>query len=135
MGPRLKLPKYVRGFQDRHGKPRFYFRRKGYKSLPLPGLPWSPEFMKAYEAATSGMLPVEIGARRTLPGTINSLVVGYYASEAWNRELAAETRKTRRRIIERFRAQNGDKRVALLQRDHILRMLVRSASCRPSAIG
>ena len=69
------------------------------------------------------MLPVEIGARRTLPGTINSLVVGYYASEAWNRELAAETRKTRRRIIERFRAQNGDKRVALLQRDHILRML------------
>ena len=42
MGPRLKLPKYVRGFQDRHGKPRFYFRRKGYKSLPLPGLPWSP---------------------------------------------------------------------------------------------
>jgi hypothetical protein len=63
MGPRLKLPKYVRGFQDRHGKPRFYFRRKGYKSLPLPGLPWSPEFMKAYEAATSGMLPAEIGAR------------------------------------------------------------------------
>jgi site-specific recombinase XerD len=123
MGPRLKLPKYVRGFQDRHGKPRFYFRRKGYKSLPLPGLPWSPEFMKAYEAATSGMLPVEVGPRRTLPGTINSLVVGYYASEAWNRELAADTRKTRRRIIERFRAQNGDKRVALLQRDHILRML------------
>jgi hypothetical protein len=26
--------------------------------------------MKAYEAATSGMLPAEIGARRTLPGTI-----------------------------------------------------------------
>ena len=69
------------------------------------------------------MLPAEIGARRTLPGTINSLVVAYYASEAWNRELAAETQKTRRRIIERFRAQHGDKRVALLQRDHILRML------------
>jgi integrase len=119
----IRLPKYVRGFQDRHGKPRFYFRRKGYKSLPLPGLPWSPEFMKAYEAATAGMLPVQVGAHRTLPGTINSLVVAYYASEAWNRELAAETQKNRRRIIERFRAQHGDKRVALLQRDHILRML------------
>jgi hypothetical protein len=123
MGPRLKLPKYVRGFQDRHGKPRFYFRREGCKSVPLPGLPWSPGFMKAYEAATAGMLPVEIGARRTLPGTINSLVVAYYASEAWNRELAVETQKTRRRIIGRFRAQHGDKRVALLQRDHILGML------------
>jgi hypothetical protein len=35
MGPRLKLPKYVRGFQDRHGKPRFYFR--GLQELAVAG--------------------------------------------------------------------------------------------------
>jgi len=40
----LTAPKFVQGFVDRHGKPRFYFRRPGFKSVPLPGLPWSPQF-------------------------------------------------------------------------------------------
>jgi hypothetical protein len=35
-------PKYVNGFIDRHGRPRWYFRRAGFKKVPLPGLPWSP---------------------------------------------------------------------------------------------
>ena len=35
MGPRLKLPKYVHGFVDRHGKPRFYFRRPGFETKRL----------------------------------------------------------------------------------------------------
>ena len=37
MGPRMKLPSYVHAFIDRHGKPRFYFRRAGFKKTPLPG--------------------------------------------------------------------------------------------------
>jgi len=37
----MKKPQYARGFIDRHGKARFYFRRKGRKQIPLPGLPWS----------------------------------------------------------------------------------------------
>src|SRR5215831_5339148 len=58
MGPRLKLPPYVQAFVDRYGKARFYFRRRGYESAALPGLPWSPTFMAAYEAAIGhpGML-------------------------------------------------------------------------------
>jgi hypothetical protein len=52
MGPHLRHPpKYVHGFIDRHGRPRFYFRRAGFKKVPLPGLPWSPDFMAAYEQA------------------------------------------------------------------------------------
>jgi hypothetical protein len=47
-------PKYVQGFIDRHGKARFYFRRAGFEAVRLPGLPWSPEFMAAYEAALTG---------------------------------------------------------------------------------
>jgi len=31
-------PKFVQGFIDRHGKPRFYFRRAGFKTIPLPAL-------------------------------------------------------------------------------------------------
>jgi len=56
-------PKFVNGYIDRHGKPRFYFRRAGFKKVPLPGLPWSPEFMAAYEEAFAGQ-PTPIGAAR-----------------------------------------------------------------------
>src|SRR5271166_4772534 len=87
--------------------------------------------MAAYEAALAPTQRIEIGADRTKPGTINALVVVYYKSDAWNRGLTAETQKTRRRIIEKFRAQHGDKRVALLQREHILKML--DAIGKPSA--
>jgi hypothetical protein len=77
MGPHLmrRPPKYVHGFIDRQGRPRFYFRRAGFKQVPLPGLPWSPEFMEAYQAAldASPASRMEIGASRTSPGTINAL--------------------------------------------------------------
>jgi integrase len=121
-GVMRRPPRFVHGYLDRHGKPRFYLRRAGFKPVPLPGLPWSPEFMQAYETALGSTQCIEIGANRTNPGTINALVVVYYRSDEWH-ALAADTQKTRRRIIERFRAQHGDKRVALLQRRHIEDML------------
>jgi hypothetical protein len=123
MGPRLKLPRFVHGFVDRHGKPRFYFRRLGLKQVPLPGLPYSSEFMDAYQTALGTEHRTEINASRTAPGTINALVVSYYKSDAWKNGLEEETRKTRRRIIEKFRTEHGDKRVALLQRGHVEKML------------
>jgi integrase len=123
---RIKL-KYVNGFRNPDRKSqrvRYYFRRRGTKAIPLPGLPGSEEFMAAYHAALATMpdKPSEIGVSRTSPGTINALVVAYYKSAAWN-NLAPDTRKSRRRFIERFRIQHGDKRVALLRRDHIENML------------
>ena len=121
---RIKL-KYVNAFANRGRKDkrvRYYFRRRGGKAIPLPGLPGSEEFMAAYAAALAGAPHVAIGANRTLPGTINALAVAYYASDAWQR-LATDTRKNRRRVIERFRAEHGDKRVALLRREHIVGML------------
>jgi len=126
MGQRLmrRPPKYVHGFIDRHGKPRFYFRKAGFKKVPLPGLPWSPEFMAAYELAV-GQQPEEIGSSRTKLGTISALVVAYYNSAEFKYELAAETRRKRRNIVEGFREEHGDKRVALLQRDHIQKMLAK----------
>ena len=132
MGQRLmrRPPKFVHGYIDRHGKSRFYFRRAGFKKIPLSGLPWSPEFMAAYETALASTQRIEIGASRTNPGTINALVVTYCKSDGWH-ALAADTQKTRLRIIEKFRAQHGDKRVALLRREHILKML--GAIGKPSA--
>jgi integrase len=117
--------KHVNTFVCSDGRVRHYFRRSGAKAIPLPGLPGSEEFMAAYGAALAaipGNNVAEIGASRTSPGSISALVVAYYRSSAWD-ALEEETRKTRWRIIERFRAQHGDKRVALLRQEHILSML------------
>src|SRR6516225_3505828 len=132
---RIKL-KYVSAFMNHDrddGRVRYYFRRRGQKAIPLPGLPGSEEFMAAYAAALAS-LPLdtaEIGADRTLPGTINALVVDYYRSDEWQNQLSEDTRKTRRPIIERFRLKDGNKRVALPRREHILNILTRIG--KPSA--
>src|SRR5216683_6762011 len=123
---RIKL-KYVNGFANsarKNNRQRYYFRRRGCKAIPLPGLPGSEEFMAAYAAALATIpdQPSVIGASRTLPGTINALIVNYYKSAEWL-ALEEDTQKTRRRIIERFRERHGDKRVALLRQEHILKML------------
>ena len=123
----IKL-RYVNNFANRkrkNARARYYFRRRGQKAIPLPGLPGSDEFMASYAVALATVTDQlsEIGASRTSPGTVNALVVDYYRSAEWQHGLAEDTRKTRRRIIERFRAKHGDKRVALLRHEHIVRML------------
>ena len=122
---KIKL-KYVNGFSNRDRKSqrvRYYFRRRGMKAIPLPGIPGSEEFMAAYSMALATVPnSAEVGASRTSPGTINALAVDYYRSQEW-KDLAADTRKKRWRIIERFRAKHGDKRVALLRQEHIETML------------
>ena len=128
----IKL-KYVNGFSNRDRKSqrvRYYFRRRGMKAIPLPGLPGSVEFMAAYSMALATIPDTaEISASRTSPGTINALAIDYYRSQAW-RDLTTDTRKKRWRIIERFRANHGDKRVALLRQEHIEKML--AAIAKPS---
>jgi integrase len=115
-------PKYVHGYIDRHGKARFYFRRPGCRKIALPGLPWSPEFMAAYEAAAGDAPRLAVGASRTKPGTVAAAVAGYFGSAAFAAG-AETTRRTRRQILEKFRAEHGDKSIATLGKAHIERMI------------
>jgi integrase len=83
--------------------------------------------MEAYQAALDGKdRRTEIGSSRTVPGTINAAVISYFNSSAFA-SLAPETRRVRRNILDRFRAEHGDKRIALLQRAHIDRMVATKA--------
>ena len=115
MGPRLKLPRYVHAFVDRHDKGRFYFRRRGFKQVPLPGLPWSPEFMAAYEGVMGGEIaPPQIGVSRVVAGSVHELVASYLGCSLFNGG-APETKRTRRNILERFREAHGDKRIYFIE--------------------
>jgi integrase len=127
---RLRL-KYVHAFIDRHGKPRYYFRRAGFKHVRLPRLPGSLEFMDAYQAALDSGARIEVGATRSLPGTIAALV-GAYLNSIGFKNLAVETQRSRRGILERFRDEHGGRHVATLQREHV-QALVNSKADTPSA--
>ena len=114
-------PKYCQGMIDRHGKPRWYFRRPGYPRRALPGLPWSPQFMAEYAAALEGQ-KTDIGKSKTIPGSISALVVSYYRSAEYV-VLADSTKRAVKNILERFRAEHGDKRVAHMEKRHVQAIL------------
>ncbi|MCC6948850.1 MAG: tyrosine-type recombinase/integrase [Bradyrhizobiaceae bacterium] len=125
-----KLPKYVQAWTDREtGRTYFYFRKRGHKRVRLPGLPWAPEFMAAHEAMLKGT-PIEVAAKRTLPGSFSALCVSYYNSAAF-KSLVPSTQRTYRLVLEKIRSEAGDLRVATLTRKDIQRMTDNRASPRP----
>jgi hypothetical protein len=127
----MKLPRFVHGYVSRHGRPTYYLRRRGYRKVRLPGLPWSSQFMEAYEAALAGQPAIEPGRAKIRLGTMRALTLSYFASPAFTR-LAKTTRQNYRRAIERFCTQHGDRMVADLERRHVLKLLGALAD-RPQA--
>lgn len=124
-------PKYCQGMIDRHGRPRWYFRRPGYPRRALPGLPWSPQFMAEYAAAMEGD-KIEVGKKQTVPGSIAALVASYYRSADYS-GLAASTKRAVRNILENFRADHGDKRVAHMEKRHVLKIMADKADTPDAA--
>jgi integrase len=117
---RLRNPPFVHEYGNRHGTLVYYLRRPGHAKvrlrIPDGVLPCSPRFMEIYEAALSGLPDApSIGANRTVAGTVNAALVSYYQSASF-KSLAQSTQQTRRAIIERFREEHGDKRIALMHR-------------------
>ena len=91
------------------------FRKAGFSTY-LSGAPWSDDFMRQYAAALDGVA-AEIGKDRTIPGSVDALVVSYY--KLGFPRLKISTHAERRWIIERFRGEHGTKPVRLLKREHI----------------
>jgi integrase len=112
----MKLPKYVDAWVDgRDGRAYYYLRRRGFPRVRLPGLPWSPSFMAAYEAALAGPRTTAIGASRIKPGSVSAVVAEYFDSQQFFGSKKAGTQRMRRGILERFRLPpNGDRPFAML---------------------
>jgi integrase len=79
---RIKL-RYVNEFIDRHGKVRYYFRRPGSRSVKLPGLPGSIEFMDAYQAALVTVAPPPPSPKHVIRGSLADVAAGYMRSAAF----------------------------------------------------
>lgn len=113
---KVEIP-YVQVFKDRHGKPRHYYRRKGFARVAIPGVPGSSEFMAVYASCGTPSAPVEPRSRLQ-PRSINALIVEYYRSAEWA-NLKASTRPGYRCSLERFRESHGSKGVASILPKHL----------------
>jgi integrase len=116
MARKRKLDPYVSVFVDRHHKERFRFRRNGY-SCYLPS-PSSKDYRAAYDEAigkATGRISLE---SRAIPYSINDLLPRFYDSVKFKRG-GDDWRKTRRQVLEGFRAEFGDDLVTNFRPRHI----------------
>jgi integrase len=86
--------------------------------------------MAAYTEAVGGQ-PIKIGAKRSPAGSVAATVGLYLGSTAFT-NLAEATQRSRRNILERFREEHGDKRIAAIEKKHVQAM-VTAKGATPSA--
>lgn len=98
------LPANVTAFPDRHGKIRYRFRRKGWKSAYLKGDPGSVEFHRSYADILAGGA-VEAGTAETVHSivarSVDDLIMRWKKSVVWKKK-GARTQYKQARILERF---------------------------------
>jgi len=116
--------RYIDEFKDRHdGRVRRDYRRPGGSCIPLPGEVGSKEFMAAYEAAAAGEHD-PIGVGRHDPRSVAAGVSLYFASAKFA-ELAPDTRAMRRRELERFRVEHGERALYRLDQGTVERLVAK----------
>lgn len=122
--------RYAHRFRDRYGTVRWYLRRPGRPLARLPGAPGSPEFMAAYHAALAAA-PADKEARDGPPGSFAALVVSVYRSAEWS-ALARQSQETYRRLLERLRAEHGEKPVRLMEPRHVRQIVTEMGRNAPA---
>lgn len=99
-----ELPPFVTSYRDRHGKPRYRFRRKGMPARSLPGEPGSERFQKAYAEALRGVAPKPRRPARFEPRTLAAAWALVRTSVEWTTQLKPISRGQQIAVAERFLA-------------------------------
>lgn len=118
------LPKWVSEFRDRHGKPRYRFRRKHFAQYLFRHAPGTEGFRAEYRACIDGVAaePITAGVERIKPGSFHDLITRYYRSPDFL-DPSDRTRVVYRGVIERWRANYGDALVRDLEPRHVEDMM------------
>lgn len=130
---RIKLQHVVEDV-DRHGKRRYYFRRRGQRKIRLRGVPGSDEFMEAYRKALSGEArpaTKSTGSATAASGSLRWLCEGYFQSAEF-RQLDNSTKRVRRNILDELCRHHGGKPAAQMLPRHV-RALRDHRADRPEA--
>jgi len=129
--PRRWLPVNVSEFTDRHGSPRYRFRKAGLPPVYLTGEPGSDAFLASLAAARAQQQAPAPIISRAVPGSIRAVCEHWYGSPNWQ-NLTPATRDAYRRPLEKFCEAHGDKPAALVNAGHLDRILGKMAD-RPGA--
>lgn len=102
---KLDIP-FVQAFKDRHGRMRYYFRRKGCRRVALPSTPGSRAFADAYRLAVAAG---KLGPAPNIEGprSVGALMEEYYRSAEFLKNLKPSTRKSHKAVLEAFRKDYG----------------------------
>jgi len=138
---RRGLPKYCSEFRDRHGKWRVRARRKGWPAVYFKAAPGTDEFGAEYRRWLAKVDAQPIGAKRTLPGSVQALAVSYFTSIGF-RTMKPSTQSVYRNILNRFcdeagrdGTKYGDMPAAGIRREHVVALMAKRASKPDSANG
>ena len=127
---RIKL-KYVNEYRDRHGRVRRYFRRKGQRSIVLPGLPGSIEFMAAYQAALAIAAPPPSSPKHVNAGSLAAVAAGYFRSADFA-NLSPSSQRSYSVALKPILAAHGHRLVRELPKE-AARHLIEDIGARPRA--
>lgn len=120
---------YVHQYRDRHGQMRRYVRIPGRRSVVLPGLPGSPEFMDAYRAALANPPPAPNKSRRAA-GTLGALVEQFYGSAEFA-NLKPSSKRLYRLAIEAVALHDGHRLVHDMPADKARKVIEEIGSAKP----
>ena len=128
-----KMPPYVQTERDRHGRIRFYFRRRGGRRIALPNPDDQPAFDAAYAQALTD-LPAEKKKRRGTagPNSLEWLLARYRESTAY-RSLSPATRRQRDNIFVHVLKTAGSKPFRKITRKTIVQGRERRAATPDAA--
>lgn len=124
----VDLP-YVQTVRGRKGEPRYYYRRRGFARVTLPGPIGSPAFLIAYQQA--GGVPADHAEKRHAPRSVAALAVAWYRSPAFTQR-APLTQRAYRGAVDRFVTAYGGKHVASFDAAY-LKDILASMADRPAA--
>jgi integrase len=119
----IKL-RYINEFKDRHGKPRFYFR-KGAICEPVPGTPGSAVFSETYDLLLATHAPhtiVRRGRTAAQEGTLAWVIEQYKKSDLWTKELRGSTKEVYDRHFDWLRKRCGAGDLRTLTERHVRAM-------------
>jgi integrase len=125
---RLRLS-YIHEYRDKSGKIRRYVRRRGLPNVQLPGLPGSPEFMAAYQAAIAGAAPQK--RAQASSGTMKALVIDYYRGAAFA-NLRPNSQRVYRIALEAVVKNHGHRYAAELTTDKAAKVIEAVGATHPA---
>ena len=126
---RIKL-RYVNEYVDRQGKVRRYFRRRGGRAIPLPGLPGSIEFMTAYQAALAVVSPPPPSPRHVIAGSLAAVAAGYLRSADFA-NLSPSSQRSYRVALKPILAAHGQRLVRDLPKEAARHVIEEIGATRP----